>query len=114
MSDRCDFCSATVPLVRTFTVPKDTTITAEMQNGDTWIDDGQWGACADCAKLIETKQWSELVKRGKQGLIRVNPQIVWTVEKVIDAERRVWMLLDIMFPEDAPYTSSVLSRGGEK
>ena len=56
----CDFCLRPAVLVKDFH-PPDGRMIGEL--GDvTWIDDGVWGACAECATRIEKKDFRPIIQ----------------------------------------------------
>ena len=59
VAGRCDFCYADHPAwvvpARDFEV-----LPGHVSNGD-------WAACSDCGRLIETDQWSALTRRARRG-----------------------------------------------
>lgn len=63
----CDFCGAPIGEgKRTYRAASQISlITPEVQ----WVDQGDWTACAECACLIEDKQWKALMDRAA----RLNP-----------------------------------------
>lgn len=65
----CDFCSAREPLVRDVKALQP--IAGHLPGGTPLQDSGIWGACADCAELIDAKDWQGLVERGVVGVLAI-------------------------------------------
>ncbi len=64
---RCDFCMAEAPLC--LDIAPAARIVAELTDSRLYIDNEDWGACAECAALIADSRWLELLDRGIIGVM---------------------------------------------
>jgi hypothetical protein len=67
----CDFCMGEYPLVKDYKAVSQ--VIALFGDGSQTIDDGCWGACADCAALIDAGKWSDLLDRAVDGTVARHP-----------------------------------------
>jgi hypothetical protein len=67
----CDFCSAREPLVRDV-FPAGQLI-GQFKNVINVLDSGVWGACAECAAVIDAQDYHALLERSIAGSLALNP-----------------------------------------
>lgn len=73
LEPECDFCSAK-PVYGTYDAPDfETTPFNVAQAGITTQSIGHWGACKECADLIDADKWDDLALRATNALIEKNP-----------------------------------------
>lgn len=65
---RCDFCFADFP---EWLVPARD---FEVMPGH--MSDGDWSACAECVRLIESNQWARLLRRARQSWERRHEEVM--------------------------------------
>jgi hypothetical protein len=78
---RCDFCMKPgAPLAVTYRAKN--FLTGVMVTGETLVDAGEWGACPECAALVEAKNFAGLVEVGIAGTLAMHPEIPRTTTNV--------------------------------
>ena len=87
----CDFCNSRDPLVRD--VLAKGMIFGQFQNGAPVIDSGVWGACEECAKLIDANDWNALLDRSVAGSLALNPSRIGSEDAIRAANRKLFALV---------------------
>jgi hypothetical protein len=64
----CDFCLQPAQLVRDY--HPDAKLIAHLPDNVVFIDDGDWGACAECTALIDARRFHDLTERLVSGMIQ--------------------------------------------
>jgi hypothetical protein len=77
---RCDFCLKAVESVdrlKIYEVELDheTGELADVRNQLMMLDSSAWGACGECAALIDAKKFSDLVERCLTGFMKLYPEL---------------------------------------
>jgi hypothetical protein len=70
--EMCDFCAARGPLP--MNVHAIDICIGHFKSGAVLQDSGVWGACAECAELIQAKKWQELMEYSIAGLAGIFPE----------------------------------------
>jgi hypothetical protein len=72
----CDFCAArNVMLVLDVEAWKRAVVT--FKSGNQLVDSGEWGACAECAQLIQARDWHGLMERCIAGTCAMFPELAF-------------------------------------
>lgn len=69
----CDFCAAREPLVRDIHAKNE--IVTGYTSGAAVLDSGTWGACAECAALIDARDRQGLIERAVVGTMALDPNL---------------------------------------
>lgn len=75
----CDFCAARGPL--TFDVEGRDRFFGHFKSGNYIEDNGEWGACAECEKLIRAKDWHGLMERAIAGTCALFPDLAFDLKQ---------------------------------
>jgi hypothetical protein len=89
----CDFCSAREPLVRD--VHAKARITVGYKSGAEILDSGVWGACAECARLIDAQDWQGIIERAVVGSMALDPDL--TAEWQTEYRKRLRISIEAVF-----------------
>jgi hypothetical protein len=78
-STMCDFCAARAPLV--LDVEGKKRAVGKFRSGNKLVDDGEWGACEECAQLIKAKDWQGLMERAIAGTCAMFPELAFDLKQ---------------------------------